>query len=265
MEDAWGTPKELAQRMTEVKRSASTDLWGTPLEIAQKMAEARKQSSSIPTEISTSDSESVQVLVDGKFWSQVTKRLPPTVAKWVLENKGSSEKKFILPNSILNIELEDVKFGFFALQMTRASSHGYVASWGGLDSKSACSSIEKSILLVAIERGLVPGSIRYCGVRLVAEEPAEELASSQQAQGFVYFVRNGDIHKIGITENLLRRLSELKPDEVLNVIKCSNYRELEKRLHSNFREDRIPQTEYFRLDEQKVLQANLLFSEWAEF
>ena len=44
---------------------------------------------------------------------------------------------------------------------------------------------------------------------------------------FVYFVRNGDLCKIGITENLLRRLGELDPDEILNVTRCSNFKFVE--------------------------------------
>ena len=36
--------------------------------------------------------------------------------------------------------------------------------------------------------------------------------------GFVYFVRNDEIYKVGITDNLLRRLKELKPDEILNSV-----------------------------------------------
>tara|TARA_B100000212_G_scaffold296558_1_gene239929 strand:+ start:66 stop:287 length:222 start_codon:yes stop_codon:yes gene_type:complete len=41
-----------------------------------------------------------------------------------------------------------------------------------------------------------------------------------KVKGFVYFIRNKDIYKIGITENTLRRFDQLKPDEVINVVKC---------------------------------------------
>ena len=33
-------------------------------------------------------------------------------------------------------------------------------------------------------------------------------------KGFVYLIKNDDIYKIGITDNLLRRFNQLKPDEV---------------------------------------------------
>ncbi len=70
--------------------------------------------------------------------------------------------------------------------------------------------------------------------------------------GYVYFLRNQDIFKIGITKDLDRRLNELKADELVHSISCSNYKEVEKELHDLYKEDRIPQTEYFRLDEYQV-------------
>ena len=83
--------------------------------------------------------------------------------------------------------------------------------------------------------------------------------------GFVYLIRNGDLCKIGITENLLRRMDQLKPDEVLNVVRCKNFRELEKDLHSLFKEVRIPQTEYFRLSNEQISKVHKLMSSLADF
>lgn len=88
---------------------------------------------------------------------------------------------------------------------------------------------------------------------------------SEQSFGFVYFVRNGDLCKIGITENLLRRMDQLKPDEVLNVVRCSNYEELERALHKRFRDVRLPQTEYFRLSDEQVQKVHRLIVDLAEF
>ena len=83
--------------------------------------------------------------------------------------------------------------------------------------------------------------------------------------GFVYFVRNGDLFKIGITENMLRRLSQLTPDELLNVVRCSNFRELERELHRRFKDVRLPQSEYFRLSDQQVQEVHRVMVELAEF
>lgn len=82
--------------------------------------------------------------------------------------------------------------------------------------------------------------------------------------GFVYFVRNGDLCKIGITENLLRRLGELQPDEVLNVIRCKNFQDVERKMHFEFRDIRLPQTEYFRMDPTHIKEAHKLLALLAE-
>ncbi len=66
--------------------------------------------------------------------------------------------------------------------------------------------------------------------------------------GWVYLIKNGDLYKIGITKNIINRMSQLKPDKVLAKSYISNYRELEKHLHSRYKKVRIPQTEYFRLN-----------------
>lgn len=99
-----------------------------------------------------------------------------------------------------------------------------------------------------------------------AREEQEALSVPiEQSFGFVYFVRNGDLCKIGITENLLRRMDQLKPDEVLNVVRCSNYEELERTLHKRFRDVRLPQTEYFRLSDEQVQKVHRLIVDLAEF
>lgn len=83
--------------------------------------------------------------------------------------------------------------------------------------------------------------------------------------GFVYMIKNKDLYKIGITENLLRRMDQLKPDEVLNVVRCKNYRELERDLHSLFKEVRLPQTEYFRLSQEQINKVHKLMTSLADF
>ena len=104
-----------------------------------------------------------------------------------------------------------------------------------------------------------------------AEEKAEFRLAGQGAvkeapsTGFVYFVRNGDLFKIGITENMLRRMNQLTPDELLNVVRCSNFQEVERQLHRRFKDVRLPQTEYFRLSDQQVQEAHQLMVKLAEF
>lgn len=104
----------------------------------------------------------------------------------------------------------------------------------------------------------------------ITDEEDEEISPEKDGPrfglyGFVYFIRNGDLCKIGITENLLRRMDQLKPHEVLNVVRCKNYRELEKDLHSLFKEVRLPQSEYFRLSEEQVGKVHKLMTSLADF
>ena len=87
-------------------------------------------------------------------------------------------------------------------------------------------------------------------------ETDEENFDEDLQEGFVYLIRNKDIYKIGITENLLNRMSQLEPDEIIDTIKCSNFREVEKDLHREYKDYRIPQTEYFRLSEKQVLEVS---------
>ena len=88
------------------------------------------------------------------------------------------------------------------------------------------------------------------------KETDDETFDEDLQEGFVYLIRNQDIYKIGITENLLNRMSQLEPDEIIDVIKCSNFREVEKDLHREYKDYRIPQTEYFRLTEKQVLEVS---------
>jgi hypothetical protein len=107
--------------------------------------------------------------------------------------------------------------------------------------------------------------------KLAARAAEEEIATQQESEapppptGFVYFIRNGGLFKIGITENMLRRMGELTPDELLNVVRCSNFQEVERELHRRFKDVRLPQTEYFRLSDQQVQEVHQLMVKLADF
>lgn len=70
--------------------------------------------------------------------------------------------------------------------------------------------------------------------------------------GTIYFIRNEDIYKIGVTNDLVRRMKELRPDEIIATQVTAYYKDYEKELHSKYRHCRIPQTEYFRLTPDEV-------------
>lgn len=48
-------------------------------------------------------------------------------------------------------------------------------------------------------------------------------------------------------------MKQLSPDDIVNTVKCLNYKDLEQQLHSVFSSKRIPQSEYFRLDHDDLL------------
>ena len=67
--------------------------------------------------------------------------------------------------------------------------------------------------------------------------------------GWLYLIRNRDIYKIGITKNINNRMRQLKPDDVVAKLYTSYFLKLERELHHRYKKFRIPQTEYFRLED----------------
>ena len=72
--------------------------------------------------------------------------------------------------------------------------------------------------------------------------------------GWLYIIKNKDIYKIGITKNFDNRIRQLKPDYVIAKLYTSDYLILEKELHNRYKKFRIPQTEYFRLDDYHLIE-----------
>ena len=67
--------------------------------------------------------------------------------------------------------------------------------------------------------------------------------------GWLYLIRNRDLYKIGITKNFENRMRQLKPDNVIAILYSNDFIKLERELHKRYKKFRIPQTEYFRLDD----------------
>ena len=70
--------------------------------------------------------------------------------------------------------------------------------------------------------------------------------------GYVYLIRNGDIYKIGATNNLQKKIKLLKPDEVIKIVKSDNSDSMLARLFRRYKSNRIPDTEYFRLSPKQL-------------
>ena len=54
-------------------------------------------------------------------------------------------------------------------------------------------------------------------------------------------------------------MNRLNPDEILDSVRCKNYKGLEKDIHRNFKEEWIPQAEYFRLNKNQVNSIHKMF------
>ena len=65
--------------------------------------------------------------------------------------------------------------------------------------------------------------------------------------GFLYVIKSKGLTKIGVTVDIQRRMNELKPDKICQVVELPRERELEKKLHRLFADKRLPGSEYFFL------------------
>ena len=207
----------------------------------------------------------MEFLIDRKFWNLVIKKLSPSTAldlkKYLKIYKGIGPR--IKKDCVIKlVPIKNVISFGNVLGQCQNSSYTFL----DLDKVRE---IEKGILKVLIETQGLSEKIKYKRDRFASKKP--EFVIEQQKpitieeKGFVYLIRNDDIYKIGITDNLLRRFNQLKPDEVLNVVRCSNFESLEKELHKKFKEFRIPQTEYFRLSKNQIEQVNIEMTKGANF
>ena len=217
----------------------------------------------------------MEFLIDRKFWNNVIKKADPTMA---LEIKNALKKKtrnyFKNPEfkkeCILKLPNKIIYYGFCSELMNDTADEYFIKRmlFSSLRHEKPFKkffALEKLLLEVSIEKEGLPPNVKYDvfgEIEYIVEQDQDlELVE----KGFVYLIRNEDIYKIGITDNLLRRFNQLKPDEVLNVVRCSNFESLEKKLHKKFKEFRIPQTEYFRLSKNQIEQVNIEMTKGADF
>ena len=70
--------------------------------------------------------------------------------------------------------------------------------------------------------------------------------------GYVYLIRTANMHKIGRTDNLQRRMKELDPYQVVQVAETDYSHDLELEMHRKFKRFRLPQSEYFFLGDKEL-------------
>ena len=69
---------------------------------------------------------------------------------------------------------------------------------------------------------------------------------------FVYLVKNGDLYKLGCTNNLKTEAAKMKPGEIIASFKTNDPKSFQVRLLRLYKKKRIPDTNYFRLSESEV-------------
>ena len=218
----------------------------------------------------------MDIYIDRAVFKKAFDMLPPASKSQINSKTKFQESVFEIPEESSskspNLKLNNIIW-FIQRQLlppkqkqpTGLSSDNLKRWWqsAGIDKVIAAQLAEKLVEKLAAQKIFPDGT-------LLESKPVYRLEnevdlSSSEGYGFVYFIRNKDLHKIGLTENLLRRMNELTPDEVLNVVRCTNFAELELMLHKEFRETRIPQTEYFRFDEQQIQAVHKLMIKNAAF
>ena len=204
-------------------------------------------------------------LIDRKFWNLVIKKVKPNTALKLKEGLKKPAGKYrharIKKDNVLSLQNKNLFANGFFVHMCLNPLGDYLGV-----SNQQTYEIEKAMLEVLIETQGMSEKAKYMISGREPEFVIEQYESiSTVEKGFVYLIRNDDIYKIGITDNLLRRFNQLKPDEVLNVVRCSNFESLEKELHKKFKEFRIPQTEYFRLSKNQIEQVNIEMTKGADF
>ena len=179
----------------------------------------------------------MEFLIDKKFWNSVKKKLSPKTAIFIAKHlkRGSIKTDFAL-----DLPTQRISNGFFEKKFTIYSSGKVFFKLSKVKDLEVIE-IELATLKVLIEQKGLSEKIKYCKNGnsdcdyVVEQDENQELNNVSERKGFVYFIRNEDIFKIGITDTLLRRFNQLKPDEVLNVVRCSNFESLEKELHKKFK------------------------------
>ena len=78
--------------------------------------------------------------------------------------------------------------------------------------------------------------------------------------GWVYLIKNGDLYKIGITENIDQRMKQLKPDKIISTLETYDFEAIEKKLHKRYKMVRLPQTEYFRLTKSQLVDCKKILN-----
>lgn len=202
-----------------------------------------------------------EFLFEKKHWNILLAKITPSLRLMIKEHIEFSDTVLVFgPDD----EDSDVSRTLsLNLSMSEQTNNMLSAS----DLSDIQESIGKCLIETLVELRAFPQGATHRGMPLYQDSSdfSDDQPTSSEEIGYVYFIRNQDLYKIGITKDLKRRMDELKPDEIINTVRCKNSREVEKDLHDTFKDYRLPQTEYFRLDSAQIGLVNKLMMRLADF
>ena len=196
---------------------------------------------------------SIEFLFEKKHWKKILKTIAPSLRLKIEKLYSFDEPQ------VWSTEGND------RLSLGLSGNNYYLKGLSFAEKKEVEDALVNGIILLIRELQIGPRDLSLGGVQVHEDDALTECISEfATMQGFVYLIRNQELHKIGITTNLLRRMEQLKPDELLDTVKCKNFRELEKQIHHTFKECRIPQTEYFRFTPKQLSLVHNMMHKLAE-
>ena len=75
---------------------------------------------------------------------------------------------------------------------------------------------------------------------------------------YVYLIQNGDLFNIGFTNNLERTRIDLRPGELIAFLITDNPEPLIKNLRKTYVDNRLPDSDYYRLANSQVKECRSL-------
>ncbi|ABX08610.1 GIY-YIG nuclease family protein [Prochlorococcus marinus] len=80
-------------------------------------------------------------------------------------------------------------------------------------------------------------------------------------ESYIYLIRNKDLYTIGISNNLDNAQSQLKPGKLVAFMKSNDTKTICKKLYARYSQERIPKSEYFRLNASQVTDCKQMMKE----
>lgn len=125
-------------------------------------------------------------------------------------------------------------------------------------------------ILIKGAEGLYVFEAFHGGVTAFAYKLAKVVETLQEGSGYVYVIKNGFTYKIGITQNMKKRMQSYRktenafPYKIVFCHRVAKYKEVEKLLHRKFEHQKIGTgREWFKLsddDLSKIEKTLMLYS-----